>query len=140
MTYYLAAAGLGIATDRAPLPAEGKVTVTFEGEFADCVCVGGRFYPIVGGEASIPASAIVSQTPVTAHALASRRRYLCDPLGRVGTEGEMIAPVRDTESEHLCTLFATLGELAGRVEAIEERLAALGERIDRTPFQFGGTI
>lgn len=138
MTYILTHGGLGIATDRTPSPAKGKVMLTFEGEFADCVCVCGRFYPIIGGVAEVPASAIEGTVPVTAYATAAGRRYTCDPLGRIGEGGELIAPTADTTAEHLAALAEKGKQLEARITELSERLTALGERIDRPTFHFGG--
>ena len=140
MTYYLTSGGIGIATDATPVSSKGKVSITFEGYFADCVSVAGKFYPIVDGQAEIPADDVVGILPMTAYALGSRLRYTCDPLGRIGERGELIAPVRDSATSHITALAATCGALEARLSALEGRILALAERIDRPAFSFGGTV
>ena len=140
MTYYLIPGGIGIATDAAPVPAKGKVSITFEGCFADCVLVAGKFYPIIDGYAEIPAEKIAGTLPRTAFALGDQLRYTCDPIGRIGPEGELIAPVRDSVTTPVTALAATCAALKTRLSALEERLSALAERIDRPTFSFGGTV
>lgn len=140
MTYYLTSGGIGIATDATPAASEGKVSITFEGYFADCVSVAGKFYPIVDGHAEIPAADIHGTHPMTAYALGSRMRYTCDPIGRIGPGGELIAPVRDSTTAHITALAATCGALEARLSALEGRILALAERIDRPTFSFGGTV
>lgn len=140
MTYYLTSGGIGIATDAAPVPDKGKVSITFEGEFADCVALCGKFYPIIDGYAEIPTGNICGTVPVTAYNLGEQRRYACDPLGRIGTRGDLIAPVRDSDTAHIAALAATCATLEARLSRLEERLTAFGERIDRPTFSFGGTV
>ena len=140
MTYYLTSGGIGIATDATPTPDKGKVFITFEGYFADCVCIGGKFYPIIEGCAEIPTKDISGTVPLTAYALGARMRYDCDPLGRIGPAGDLIAPVRNSATAHLTTLATLCGELEARLSTLEQRLSALGERIDRPTFSFGGTV
>ncbi len=139
MTYYLTSGGIGVATDATPVTDSGKVFITFEGYFADCVALAGKFYPIVGGRAEIPTGDIRGVVPMTAYALGARMRYACDPIGRIGPLGELIGPVRDSATAHITALAATCGELEARLSALEGRLLALGERIDRPTFSFGGT-
>ena len=88
MTYHLTPLGVGIAIDCAPRPAESVIPLRFCGESADAVFVGGRFYPIENGVCLLPAEAVGGLVPVTAHDLAARRRYVCDPLSRLGENGE----------------------------------------------------
>ena len=141
MTYYLTKNGLGIVTDRAPIPDKGKVTLTFNGEFADSVCIGGRFYPIIGGTAEIPTEGLCPPVPITAYALSERRRFVCDAIGRIG-EGEesyLIPLVEDAEGR-LASLAIAACELSGRMDALEARIEILENRITGTPFTFGGTV
>lgn len=140
MTYHLTPLGIGIATDCAPVPAAGLIPLTFRGEFADALFVGGRFYPIVGGVCELPAEAVASTAPVTAHALAARRRYVCDPLARIGKEGEMIAPLPSPPEENAVRLSEALGALEGRLAAAEATLRELDAIIRKTPFTIGGTV
>lgn len=140
MTYHLTPLGTGIATDRAPVPASGRILLTFRGEFADALFVGGRFYPIVGGVCELPGEAVGALTPVTAHALGARRRYVCDPLGRLGTGGELVAPLPSSAEESTVRLSEALGEAKGRLDALEERLLELDAMIRKTPFTIGGSV
>ncbi|MBO7292997.1 MAG: hypothetical protein J6V07_03585 [Clostridia bacterium] len=140
MTYHLTPLGVGIAIDRAPVPAVGLISVTLRGEFADALFVGGRFYPIVGGVCELPAEAVTATTPVTAHALSARRRYVCDPLGRLGDGGALIAPLPSSCEETAVRLSEALGEATRRLDAMEETLRELGAMIRKTPFTIGGTV
>ena len=140
MTYHLTPLGIGIATDRAPVPATGRLTLTFRGEFADALFVGGRFYPIVGGVCELPCEAVEAVTPVTAHALAARRRYVCDPLGRLGDGGALIAPLPSPAEENTVRLSEALGEAMRRLDAAEETLRELDAAIRKTPFTIGGSV
>ena len=140
MTYYLTSGGIGIATDATPIPDKGKVFITFEGDFADCVALLGKFYPVIDGCAEIPTDSIRATVPFTAYNLREQRRYTCDPLGRIGAKGDLIAPVRESDTAHITAIAATCGALEARLSRLEERLMALGERIDRPTFSFGGTV
>lgn len=139
MTYYLTAGSLGVATERTPMPDNGKVILTFLGEAADSVSVCGKFYPIVAGRAEIPSEAIGTLTEVTAHTSSSHRRYACEPLGRVGDRGETIAVVGSQEAL-LARIAALLSAAVCRLDAAEARLLAHDAAITRKPIAFGGTL
>ena len=74
MTYTVVPTGFGIARDRTPIPDNGKVLLTFCGEYVDTVCIGGLFYPVKNGKAVIglkekymtPATVKVSKNTVEA--------------------------------------------------------------------------
>lgn len=140
MNYYLTAIGFGIARDRTPVPAKGKVLLTFEGKPVDSVCVGGCFYPIQNGRAEIPADKVEGATPVTAYALAEGRRYVCDALCRLACTPPMIAPVNDGWEGQLLSLCDALGKLHDRVVLAEEELLRLRELTEGNPFTFGGAL
>lgn len=140
MTYHLTSLGVGIATERAPVEAKGKVLLTFCGDLADTVCVGGVFYPIINNRAEIPCEAISGICPVTAHSLTLRRRYPCDPLARLGERGELIAPVPEPWEDQLVRLTSLLGEWNGRLSAAEESLLSLEKKIETPAITFGGTL
>ena len=140
MTYHLTPLGIGIATDCAPVPAKGLLSLTFRGEFADALFVGGRCYPIVSGVCELPAEAVSATVPVTAHALASRRRYVCDPLGRIGKEGELIAPLPSPAEENAVRLFEAIGRAERRLDEMEKTLSELDAMIRKKPFTIGGTV
>ena len=140
MTYHLTEIGEGIATERVPVPDNGKVILTFCGSFADNVCVGGRFYPIVDGVAEIPSAAIGTMTPVTAYALSARRRYVCDPLGRLGEGDTHIAPLAEEADGHMARLAEALGRMEERLAEAEETVRALARRIEHPTFTIGGTV
>ncbi len=139
MTYHLTSLGIGIATERTPVPADCNVLLTFCGEKADSVCVGGRFFPIEGGTAHVPAALIEGTTPVSAYCHADRRRYPCDPLARLGERDEWIAPVPSSSESTLLLLCERLGAAGARLQGAEETLGALGEKIHKKPFTFGET-
>ena len=141
MTYYLTRNGLGITTEREPVPDNGKVTLTFKGEFADSVCIGGRFYPIIGGKAEIPTEGLCSPAPITAYALSERRRFVCDAIGRiVEGEGAYLVPLVDDAEGRLASLAIAACELSGRMDALEERIGILTQRIEGAPFTIGGNL
>lgn len=141
MTFHLTRNGLGITTDREPVRDNGKVSLTFKGEFADSVCVGGRFYPVVNGTAEIPTEGLCPPAPVVAYALGERRRYVCDAIGRIGEGSEgLIVPLTEDAEGRLASLAIAACELSGKVDALEERIEILTARIMGTPFTIGGTI
>ena len=140
MTYHLTAIGEGIAIDRVPVSDTGKVILTFCGEFADNVCVGGKFYPILDGKAEIPTAAIGTLTPVTAYAMKPRRRFVCDPLARLAEEGSLIAPIAEEEDGHLVRLSELIGTMEARLLAAEEAILSLTARIQQPTFTIGGTV
>lgn len=140
MTYHLTPLGIGVATDCAPVPAEGVIPLRFCGEFADTVFVGGRFYPITDGVCLLPSEAVEGLTPVTAHALAARRRYVCDPLSRLGEDGELIAPLPTPCEETAVRLSEAIFEAGRRLDAMERTLAELDAMIRNKPFTIGGTV
>ncbi len=137
MTYYLTAGSIGIATERTPIADNGKVILTFLGEHADSVSVGGRHYPIIDRRAEIPTDAIGESTPLSAYALASHRRYTCEPLGRIGEGGTLLSVASGAEAllPRIAELLLTLSE---RLSAAEERLLFLDAAIMRKPITFGG--
>ena len=137
MTYHLLAGTLGIATERTPVPDKGKVILTFLGEHADSVSLDGRFYPIVDGRAEIPAEAIGKKSDLVAHSFSSHRRYPCGPLGRVGEEGGMIAPLTSPDAL-LARIAELLLGLLDRLAAAEARIEAHDAAIERKPITFGG--
>ena len=141
MTFYLTKSGTGITIDREPIRTKGKVTLTFKGEFADSVCIGGKFYPIIGGVCEIRAEEILAPAPVTAYALAERRRFVCDAIGRVG-EGEeaLLVPLVEDAEGRLASLSVAACELSGRMDALEERIEILTARINGAPFTIGGIV
>ena len=141
MTYFLTKSGLGITTERDPTPAIGKVTLTFKGEFADSVCVGGRFHPIIGGRAEIQTEGLSFPVSITAYALAERRRFVCDAIGRIG-EGEdtFLVPLVEDAEGRLASLVIAACELSGRMDALEERIEILTARIEGTPFTIGDSV
>ena len=141
MTFYLTRNGLGITTEREPVRDNGKVLLTFKGEFADTVCIGGRFYPINGGVAEIPTEGLATPAPVTAYAARERRRYVCDAIGRIG-EGQdsCLVPLTEDAEGRLASLAIAACELSGRMEALEERIEILTARIEGAPFTIGGTV
>lgn len=141
MTFHLTKSGIGVTTEREPIPAKGKVRLTFKGEFADSVCVGGKFYPIIGGVAEIPTKELCTPAPVVAYALGERRRYVCDAIGRVG-EGEeaLLVPLTEDAEGRLASLSIAVCELSGRMDALEERMEVLSKRIIGEPFTIGGTV
>lgn len=141
MTIHLTKNGLGITTDREPVRDNGKVLLTFKGEFADSVCVGGTFYPIIGGVAEIPTKGLCTPSPLVAYALGERRRYVCDAIGRIG-EGEdsLLVPLVEDAEGRLASLAIAACELSGRMDALEERIEILTARITGTPFTIGGTV
>ena len=141
MTFYLTRNGQGITTDSTPCRNADRITLTFIGEAADSVCVGGRFYPIKGGVAEIPTEGLCTPAPIVAHALKERRRYVCDAIGQIG-EGEerAFAPLVADAEERLASLAIAACALSGRMDALEERIEILTSRIEGTPFTFGGTV
>ena len=141
MTYTVVPTGFGIATDRTPIPDKGKVLLTFKGETVDTVCVGGLFYPVKNGSAEIPTEPLTHKTPVTAYALAERRRYPCDAIGVVEAEGaRFLVPIAEEEDARTVATAILLADLSARIRTLEGDLAALAERITPTPFTFGGTV
>lgn len=141
VTYTVVPTGFAVVTDRSPIPDEGKVLLTFNGEFVDTVCVGGIFYPIKNGTAEIPTVSLTHTTPVTAYTLSERRRYPCDAIGVVEADGERyLVPVSEgADLETVATALA-IAALEARVAALEADLATLRERISPTPFTFGETV
>ena len=141
MTFHLTNNGLGITTEREPVRDVGNVLLTFKGEFADNVCVGGRFYPIIGGVAKIPTEGLATPAPVTAYATRERRRYVCDAIGRVG-EGRdsCLVPITEDAEGRLASLAIAACELSGRMDALEERIEILTARIEGTPFTIGDSV
>jgi hypothetical protein len=142
MTYHLTHLGIGIATERTPVAAKGKVILTFLGAYADTVCIENRFYPIIGKRAEIPAEAFSDTTEITAHALAEGKRYSCDPIGRF-TDGELsyLVPLVTRTADSTAAFLADLiSDLETRVREMGEQIAALGARIEQKPFTFGGTV
>lgn len=140
MTIYLTKNGGGITVKREAVYENSKVLLTFIGEAADSVCIGGCFYPIKDGIAEIPRERIVTPAPVTAHALGERRRYVCDAIGEDSDgEGGLILLTEDAEGR-LASLAVAACELSGRMDALEARTAILEAGINKTPFTFGGTV
>ena len=137
MTYRLTPQGFGIATERAPVPDKGKVLLTFDGEFADSVCVNGHFYPILGKTAEIPTACLTGENAVTAYSLATGKRYACDPILRTEEGGHLVAASAPAE-ERLLTLTLALCEAERRIGALEADLRTLSAHISPTPFSFGG--
>ncbi|MBO7762087.1 MAG: hypothetical protein J6T24_04760 [Clostridia bacterium] len=142
MIYHLTALGIGLATERAPVLAKGKVKLTFKGCFADSVCVGSCFYPILDGVAEIPADAFSETTSITAHALAEGKLYVCDPIGRLkdGTLSYLMPLVNHGGEATVAFLAQAIGDLEGRLDEVHARLSALTARIEQKPFIFGGTV
>ena len=141
MTFYLAKNGVGITTEREPIRDNGKVMLTFRGEFADSVCVGGKFYPITNGVAEIPTTGLCPPAPVVAYALSGRRRYVCDAIGQVGEgEDKLLFPLVEDAEGRLASLAIAACELSGRMDALEERIEILTKRIEKEPFTIGGTV
>ena len=141
MTFYLTKNGVGITVKADAVYKDGKVLLTFMGETADSVCVGGCFYPIKGGVAEIPTERICTPAPVVAHALGERRRYVCDAIGQIGERGEQrLALLTEDAEGRLASLASAACELSGRMDTLEERITILENRITGTPFTFGGTV
>ena len=142
MTYHLTSLGIGLAIDRARVPDKGKVILTFNGCFADTVCIGTRFFPIVKGKAEIPADAFSDTTAVSAHALAEGKLYRCDPIGRLkdGTLSYLMPLVNHGGEATVAFLADARGDLEERIDDLEERIAALTARIEQKSFTFGGTV
>ena len=137
MTYHLIPQGYGLATDRTPIPAKGKVLLTFDGDFADSVCVNGHFYPIVGKTAEIDTALLEGENTVSAYALKTGRRYACDSL-LLSEEGGYLIPATPHEEARLLTLSLSLAEAERRIAALEEDVRTLTARTAPTPFSFGG--
>lgn len=140
MTFHLTDAGYGLAFRSEPVRIKEKVLFTFKGKNADYACVNGKFFPIVDGTAEIPFDDLPELFSVTVHSKCGRR-YLCDALARV--EGEepgsvYLAPLADCEGQMLISLSERLSELAARLDAAEDRLAAHADAITRKPITFGG--
>ena len=141
MTYTVVPTGFGIARDRTPIPDNGKVLLTFCGEYVDTVCIGGLFYPVKNGKAEIPTDTLTHKTPVTAYALTEHRRYPCDAIGVVESEGaRFLVPIAEEEDARTVATAILIADLSARVRTLEGDLAALAERITPTPFTFGGTV
>ena len=141
MTIYLTKNGQGITTEREPIRDTGTLRLYFQGEAADSVCVGGRFYPIKDGVAAIPTAEIAAPAPVVAHALGERRRYVCDAIGQLGEGKErMLVPITEDAEGRLASLAIAACELSGRMDTLKARIEILESRITGTPFTFGGTV
>lgn len=142
MTYRLLRAGLGFATEQSPLPDLGKVRFTFVGEKADTLCVCGRFYPIVGGVAEIPTEGLPEAIAVSAYSMSEGRRYLCDPLLRVGGEAgsktAFLIPAPDGDKEVLALLSDRIAGLEERLLHAERALAEHSKKISGNIITFGG--
>ena len=137
MTYYLTPKGHGIATERTPIPDNGKVLLTFDGDFADSVCVNARFYPIVGRTAEIPTDALLDENAVTAYDLAAGRRYACDSILR-SAEGGFLVAAGAPEEERLIALSLAVARAERHIAALEEEVRSLRTLTSPTPFSFGG--
>ena len=137
MTYYLTPRGLGIATERTPTPDNGNVMLTFDGAFADSVCVNSHFYPIVGRTAEIPTDTLLDENSVTAYDLAAGRRYVCDGILK-SAEGGFLVAAGAPEEERLISLSLALSRAERRIEALEEEVRSLRTLTSPTPFSFGG--
>ena len=137
MTYYLTPQGHGIATERAPVPDNGKVLLTFDGDFVDSVCVNAKFYPIVGRTAEIPAEELLDENTVTAYHLGAGRRYPCDGIIR-SAEGGFLVAVGAPEEERLIALSLAVARAERRIADLEGEVRSLRTLTFPTPFSFGG--
>lgn len=101
----------------------GEVTLSFKGLPVDSVLIGRTHLAVIGGKATVKATAIQGLTAVTAINSVSRTSYPCDSLIRIC--GTVVPVPRFTPAEYAETAARALAlseELAGRVKHLENAI------------------
>lgn len=128
--------GTGILPDAEPRPVDGKVFFTISGNEADAVCIGGRFYPIESGRATVASADIYGTVPLTVYRFSDQTRYVCPSLCFFRQAGEQwVGPAPEDTAARLGLLQAEWQE---SFAALKGRVAALEEKVQKRPISFGG--
>lgn len=80
MKYILTKGGHGYFAGISPEKDDGKLCLSFSGETAESVSIGGKFHPIRGGVAEVPTAGLSGKLAFAAHNLTAGKRYVCDEL------------------------------------------------------------